>query len=124
MLWIAVAAGGALGASFRYILQRLFSHVRTHLPWGTIIANVGASFVLGYAATTWHGMEPTATAMSALLATGIAGGLGTFSTFVHETSTLWRIGKFHQAYGNIATQGFGGLASAWLGMAVASGLLR
>ncbi len=86
----AVAAGGAIGATARYVVTviatRLFGH---EFPWGTAIVNVAGSFVMGmlitYMALKWSATQEA----RAFLATGVLGGFTTFSTFSLDVVTLW-----------------------------------
>src|SRR5688500_12800250 len=45
MNWIAVVAGGALGAALRYAVGSLW--LAGAFPWGTLVVNVTGSFALG-----------------------------------------------------------------------------
>jgi CrcB protein len=86
----AVAAGGALGASARYLVTvaatRMFGH---EFPWGTAIVNVAGSFFMGalitYMALRWSATQEA----RAFLATGVLGGFTTFSTFSLDIATLY-----------------------------------
>jgi CrcB protein len=85
----AVALGGAIGSVARYCVAiyagRLFG---THFPWGTLLINVSASFLLGVLAEgfalRWHAAQST----RILLVVGLCGGYSTFSTFSLEVVTL------------------------------------
>jgi len=68
-----VFAGGCLGALARAGLAEVFT-----MPWGTLVANIAGSFLLGYVATR----SPR------LLGTGFCGALTTFSTFQVELLDL------------------------------------
>lgn len=88
-----VAAGGALGASARYLtgigIVRMLGH--TGFPLGIITANVLGSFLMGAFITL--AAQRGLTHLSPLVATGFLGGFTTFSAFSLETVTLWERGE-------------------------------
>ena len=70
---LLVALGAAVGSPLRYLLGH---HLDRQLPWGTLVANLAASFLLGLcSALSLSGHE------LALLGTGFCGGLSTYSAF-------------------------------------------
>lgn len=83
---LAVAAGGATGATLRYLISLWV--VRGHadaFPWATLLVNIAGSFVLG--AVVIHATE-TATLSAPLrlfLTVGLCGGFTTMSSFAYET---------------------------------------
>ncbi len=87
---IAVATGGALGASLRYgvmvAMGRLFGVL---FPWGTIAVNIIGSLGLGFV-ISWFAVKYTPPDWLRLfLVVGLAGGFTTFSTFALDLVTLW-----------------------------------
>jgi CrcB protein len=87
MSWLLVAVGGAVGAALRYLLGHVGDHPG-RLPWGTVVANLAGSFVLGVLV----GLEPGARP-HALLALGFCGALTTWSAFSVQAHGLgWRRG--------------------------------
>ena len=83
--WALVAVGGAVGASLRYLLGH-FLDPGSRLPWGTVLANLAGSFVLGLVV----GAAPDARALVGL---GFCGALTTYSAFAVQTHDLgWRRG--------------------------------
>lgn len=87
MIWnlIAVAAGGALGATGRYLL----TVAMTGQPLvATLIANVVGSLVIGVAIGSVQGR------MLLFLSVGLCGGFTTFSTFSNQTLTLIQSGNW------------------------------
>jgi CrcB protein len=86
---LAVALGGAIGATARYWLAGLIGRwIGTGFPWGTLAVNVLGCFVMGLLveimALKWSISPP----MRAFLTVGILGGFTTFSSFALDTATL------------------------------------
>lgn len=86
---LAVALGGAIGATARYWLAGLIGRwLGTGFPWGVMIVNILGCFVMGLLvevmALKWSVSEP----MRAFLTVGILGGFTTFSSFALDTATL------------------------------------
>ena len=77
---LLVAVGGAAGAALRFALGKLLDG-RFHR--GTLLANVTASFALGFCVG-----RSTDGAAFALVATGFCGGLSTYSSFAVQTRDL------------------------------------
>jgi len=52
LMYLTVAAGGALGTLARYILSGVIANaVGQTFPWGTLVINVTGSFIMGFFAT-------------------------------------------------------------------------
>ncbi len=82
-LWVGL--GGFLGALARYGLAKLFAVVAPGLPYGTLCANIGGSFLLGVVqvlALEQFFLTPRA---RLLFGVGFCGSFTTFSTYVKET---------------------------------------
>ena len=95
--FLAVGAGGFLGAIARYALGLLVARLWSgEFPLATFLINVSGSFVLGFfmaLSAERLGIDP---AWRLLVATGFVGAYTTFSTFEYEThrlvdagSTVW-----------------------------------
>jgi CrcB protein len=109
MLLIALGAG--LGAPARYLTDRAIQvRYPTLFPWGTVLVNVLASFILGMVV----GARADA-AVTALVGTGFCGALSTYSAFGYETFRLSRRGAHRLAAGNVAASLVAGLGAAALG---------
>lgn len=99
---IPVAAGGALGASCRFLLGLLASKVTPHFPLGTLLANGMGSFVAGILlGLALLNTSPSHTARLFLM-TGFLGAFTTFSAFSFETLEFWLGQQRDVALGNIA----------------------
>lgn len=94
-MFLAVAAGGAIGSVARYgtmiWIGRLLG---TGFPYGTLIVNAAGGFVMGVLielmALIWSPSE----AMRAFLTVGIMGGYTTFSTFSLDAWLLIQRGDY------------------------------
>ncbi|UTW45798.1 fluoride efflux transporter CrcB [bacterium SCSIO 12696] len=92
MQWLAVAAGGALGAVCRYGLNTLvFPLLGERFPLGTLLVNLSGSFVMGllYVFVVDKGMPAE---WRSLLMIGFLGAFTTFSAFSLDALALWQNG--------------------------------
>lgn len=91
------------------------------MPAGTLLANTVASLVVGLLAGAGSHARVPALA-TALLVTGIAGGLSTFSTFAYETLIALQEAGGGPSLLNIGLNVAAGLAAVgagvWLGRAL------
>ena len=115
---ISVAAGGAIGAPSRYLVDRFVtSRHNGALPLGTIVVNISGSFLLGALTAVALPRIP-----AAMLSTGFCGGYTTFSTFEFETVRLLEERLAAQALVNIGLSLVAGLLAAAAGIALGSAL--
>jgi CrcB protein len=117
-LFVAVGAGGLVGAPSRYLLDRaVTSRTGPGRPWGTFVINLSGSLLLGFLtglAMTGHLSEVG----KALLGTGFCGAYTTFSTFTFETVRLLEDGRLFDAAGNVVISVGIGLGAAAAGLAI------
>ncbi len=86
-----VALGGAFGSALRFALDRWITHILGHsLPWGTILINMGGSFVIGLCSTLFATAAGASLPLEArqFVLVGVCGGFTTFSSFSLQTFTL------------------------------------
>ncbi|MDQ6796436.1 MAG: fluoride efflux transporter CrcB [Actinomycetota bacterium] len=119
-LYLTVAAGGAVGAPARYLLDVAVA-ARSggrRFPLGTFIVNVSGAFVLGLVvgAALHHGLSATARAG---LGTGFCGAYTTFSAFSCETVRLLEDGSLGAAALYVTASVAVGLVAASIGLALA-----
>ena len=96
----AVAAGGALGASLRYMAAALTHAVMGEdFPYGTLMVNVVGSLVAGFLWGMLGGVS-TESRTHALFFIGLLGAFTTFSTFSIETLNLVEGGQIARAVVN------------------------
>jgi CrcB protein len=120
VLVAALAAGGALGTWARLGLAALVPVEPGRWPWATLAANLAGCLVLGYAATRLLERLPPSTYRHPLLATGLCGGLTTFSTLQVEVIELGRDGHLGLAVAYVTVSVTLGLCA----IALAGGLVR
>lgn len=121
-LWL-VALGGSIGSCLRYLIS-LWSadHLGTGFPYGTLLANVIGSFIIGAfmaAATERFIVNPN---LRFLIVIGFCGGLTTFSSFSYETMKLLEGSGFHYAMINFLANMVLSFIAVWLGMAAVRAL--
>ncbi len=94
---------GGLGCISRYLVSGwTYNLLGRTLPYGTLVVNVGGSFLLGFLMT--FGLRSTLlpAGLRVGLTVGFMGGFTTFSTFSYETLKLVEEGSLMQAGANVA----------------------
>jgi CrcB protein len=125
--YIAVAIGSALGGVLRYAVTLLAAGwFGDAFPWGTILINIGGSFVIGFFATLTRpeGRWRVAPALRLFVMVGLCGGYTTFSSFSLQTFVLLRQGAWLAALANVGLSLALCLLAVWLGHAGAAALTR
>jgi CrcB protein len=120
--WLAVALGGAIGATLRYGVLLVFARPGSGaLPWHTLGVNIAGSFLLGLLMAL---LPPTHAAerWQLFVGVGVLGGFTTFSTFSLETVSLVQQGAAMTAAVYVVASLAGGLAGAWAGYALGRAL--
>jgi CrcB protein len=112
----AVAAGGALGGAARFGVSQALSGPSTTFPWGTLLANLSGSFLLGALLVLLLERFPPSRSLRALLGTGFCGAYTTMSTFAVDTDLLVRDGRAPVATAYVLATVAGGLVAMWAGM--------
>lgn len=118
--YLFIAAGGALGSIARYWVGSTVSgRMGTKFPYGTLVTNITACIVIGFALTYFGKRADLSPAWRYLAAIGFIGAYSTFSTYEWETLSTMRSGAFLlaglYAVGSLVL----GLAAAWCGTALA-----
>ncbi|GGH94009.1 fluoride efflux transporter FluC [Arthrobacter liuii] len=121
---------GVAGALLRFGIDSWFAHhssirsvrtdgsMRLHWPWATLLVNVVGCFIIGMAHGLTAGLGLGAE-WQAGLATGLAGGLTTFSSWTTATIRLLSEARFGSAALNVAVNLGLGFAAAAAGIALA-----
>lgn len=121
MIYLLIAAGGAIGAVSRFWLgtnvQALFKD--SYFPMGTMTVNLIGCFLIGLimGLVEFRGSVSNETRM--FLVVGILGGFTTFSSFGYETLELIKAGSIPSALANVGITTGLGLCMVWLGNLVA-----
>jgi fluoride exporter len=120
MPWLAVAAGGALGAVARYGSVRLLAAwLGPAFPYGTLAVNVLGSGLAGWLFVRLVGAGDAAGNLRALLIVGFLGAFTTFSAFSVETLRLLDAGHPGLAALNVIANLLLCLTAAAFGIALA-----
>jgi len=126
--YLLVALGGALGSVARYWVSGFVAGQAADrgsvFPYGTLIANVTGSFVIGLFATLtasdarWMASSELRT----FFMVGICGGYTTFSSFSLQTLNLVQDGDWGRAGVNVMSSVALCLLAVWLGHVLAASL--
>lgn len=124
MIWLAVAAGGALGSMARHGVNILFSHTLSRAtPYATAAVNlIGAAAIGLLAARIATGRLQLSDEMRTFVFVGILGGFTTFSSFMLDTLTLAHGTHHSLAVWNVVLQTALGLAFVWGGYRLGVGI--
>ena len=124
MVWLAVAAGGAIGTLARHGANLVFGHVFVRaVPYATAAVNIAGSFVIGFlAGRIASGRLQMDQPVRAFVFVGVLGGFTTFSSFMFDTFVLADGGDRTLAFANVVGQTGLGLVTVYLGYQL--GVLR
>jgi CrcB protein len=121
--FLLVAAGGAIGASLRHLVNlgslRL---VGPNFPWGTMAINMAGSLVMGLFVGWLARRSGTPNELRLFIATGILGGFTTFSAFSLDVAVLWERGAALQAFGYALASVAGSILALFLGLWMVRGV--
>ena len=85
----AVAIGGAVGASGRYLFTaQMFRLLGPNFPWGTFGVNIIGSLIMGMVAEGLALKFHLSPEMRSFLMTGVLGGFTTFSSFSLDAANM------------------------------------
>ena len=100
ILWIGLLGG--LGCVTRYLMSGwTYDFLGRTLPYGTLVVNVGGSFLLGFLMSFGLRSSLLPAGLRVGLTVGFMGGFTTFSTFSYETMKLVEEGSLMQAGANV-----------------------
>ena len=120
---LSVAAGGAIGASARYLLGvSMARFLGFNFPWGTLTANILGCFLMGVLielmALRWTVHQD----LRAFLALGVLGGFTTFSSFSADFANLLARNDYVNAGLYLAASVCLAIAAFFAGMALVRAL--
>ena len=110
---LLIGLGGGLGSMLRFGLSRWIASGA--LPWGTVVANLLGSFLIGLILAKTGPMEGPNAHWQAFLAVGFCGGFTTFSSFSWQALEQLRNGQTGLAVGHILLTVLVCLVAAWGG---------
>lgn len=117
-----VALGGAIGASARYLTNTaVMRWVGPGFPYGTMIANIAGSFLMGVLFVTLA--HKGGTRFAPFLMTGLLGGFTTFSAFSLDAFSLWERGEMALAGAYVAASVVLSIAALIAGAMTMRGIL-
>jgi CrcB protein len=114
---VLVAFGGALGSVLRYLVANAaMAWMGPTFPWGTLAVNLVGSFLIGLVQSLALESLVISEEARLFLATGVMGGLTTYSAFSYETVRLAETGAWPQAWANVLITTAASLALCLLGL--------
>lgn len=114
---LIVGAGGFIGSVMRYLLQLFVEKgLSTTFPWGTFIANIAGSFIIGVVFALAQKGDLLSAEWRLFLAVGICGGFTTFSSFAYNNLNMLKEQAYGQFIWNVGGSLFFGLLAVYLGM--------
>ncbi|MDG6773306.1 fluoride efflux transporter CrcB [Thiomicrorhabdus sp. ZW0627] len=120
LAWLAIAAGGALGAVSRFaVSHQTYQWFGRDFAWGTLSVNLIGSFIMGVVAVLLVDKLGASNEWRSFIMVGFLGAFTTFSTFSFETMQYIEVGEMNKALANIAVSVITCLVAVWLGMLAA-----
>ena len=113
--WFARRPGAVPGVTSR----GMAGHAPRHWPWATLVVNVAGCLVIGLSVGI-SGRLGLPEELHTAVATGLAGGLTTFSSWTTATIRLLSESRFGAAALNVAANLLVGFAAAAAGIAIVS----
>ena len=121
--YLAIAAGGALGALARYAVGvAVGERVTTEFPVATLAVNVTGSFLLGFVLTLVADRTALHPNWRLAVAVGFLGAYTTFSTFEYETLRLLETRRFAMSAAYVLASVAVCLVAVWSGAVAARAL--
>ena len=119
-----IAAGGAIGASARYLVGLAWPTPAGSLPWATMVINLAGCALIGVlmvlVAEVWIGQR----LLRPFVGTGILGGFTTFSTYAVDIQQLIAGRHPGVALVYLAATVIGALAAVWVATHVTRALVK
>ena len=114
---VAIAAGGALGALFRYwVSVGVHRFAGSEFPYGTLTVNVAGSLLMGALYVLFIERMDVDPILRGALLIGLLGAFTTFSTFSIETLNLIENGESFRAMVNVVASVILCVVACWIGM--------
>lgn len=116
---LLVFLGGGLGSVARYWLSLKLNHFESSIPYGTLLANVLGSLIIGFIFGYWAKTGMLNNNQSLLLATGFCGGFTTFSAFAYENHLYIKSGDYFSLLPYLALTFILGISAVFAGVYLA-----
>jgi len=121
--FLAIFAGGGLGALLRYALSGFVQRMTNDaFPIGTLVVNVTGCLVIGFLGAAFASPALVRGEWRFFLLVGLLGGFTTFSTFGFETLALVDDGEWARAGLNVVASNGLGLVAVYCGFRLAGAL--
>ena len=119
MKYVLISFGGILGANARFLISEWAAQrFGAGFPYGTLIINIGGSFLLGMFMAFLQDRSFVHPNYRLVFATGFCGAYTTFSTFTYESLRLWQDGSLLLAMSNVVGSVVLGMLGIFLGFAL------
>ena len=94
MQYLLVGLGGFFGANARFLVAGWAARLLgANFPYGTFLANISGSFLLGVTLAVLHDRALLASPQRHFFVVGFLGAYTTFSTFTYESMQLFQNGS-------------------------------
>ncbi len=124
-LYLAIAAGGSLGAVCRYwVSTHTYAWLGTGFPFGTLMVNVTGSLLMGFLSVLLTQRLALPEEVRVALLVGFLGSYTTFSTFALDGLNALHQGATGRVVAYVLISVFGSLLGVWLGWLGARLLVR
>jgi len=115
-LYLAIAAGGSLGAVCRYwVSTHTYAWLGTGFPFGTLMVNVSGSMLMGFLSILLAQRLALPDELRVALLVGFLGSYTTFSTFALDGLNALQQGAWAKTVAYVLVSVFGSLLGVWLG---------
>jgi fluoride exporter len=114
---LLAGSGGFIGSVMRYLVQYYMEkNLESTFPWGTFIANVAGSFIIGIVFALAEKGNLMNAEWRIFLAVGICGGFTTFSSFAYNNLSMLNERAWGSLFLNIGGNLFLGILAVYLGI--------
>lgn len=118
--YLLIGLGGFIGANARFLVSSWAARLLgANFPYGTFLANISGSFLLGVTIAILHDRALLASPQRHFFVVGFLGAYTTFSTFAYESMQLFQNGSVLLGLLNIVGSVMVGLLAVvcgfWLG---------
>ncbi|MDS1270062.1 CrcB family protein [Lipingzhangella sp. LS1_29] len=122
----AIAVGGACGAVARHGMDVWFSRDPGDFAWATFLVNLSGCLLIGVLMVVVTQVVPHSRLLRPFLGVGLLGGYTTFSTHIVDAQLMLTAAEPDAAGALLflAANVVGGLAAAWIGVALTERVLR